>query len=79
MPATPTSLYNPSWESERLALKYGKHGPEVAGLLSLDFATYSKGNLYTTETYRGQRLQKFQFKGVAAVAKRNQGVVWPKR
>jgi DNA-binding beta-propeller fold protein YncE len=41
-------------------------------------ATDSKGNLYTTETYRGQRLQKFNFKGLAAVTKKDQGVVWPK-
>ena len=41
-------------------------------------ATDSKGNIYTTETYRGQRLQKFLFKGIAAVAKKDQGVVWPK-
>jgi DNA-binding beta-propeller fold protein YncE len=41
-------------------------------------ATDSKGNIFTTETYRGQRLQKFHFKGLAPVAKRNQGVVWPK-
>lgn len=42
-------------------------------------ATDSKGNIYTTETYRGQRLQKFSYKGLAPVAKKNQGVVWPKR
>jgi DNA-binding beta-propeller fold protein YncE len=42
-------------------------------------ATDSKGNIYTTETYRGQRLQKFAYKGLAPVAKKNQGVVWPKR
>jgi hypothetical protein len=40
-------------------------------------AADSKGNLYTTETYRGQRVQKFVYKGVAAVAKKDQGVVWP--
>jgi len=39
----------------------------------------SKGNLYTTETYRGQRLQKFVFKGLAPVTKQNQGTVWPTR
>ena len=38
--------------------------------------TDSKGNLYTTETYEGKRLQKFVFKGVGTVP-RNQGVVWP--
>lgn len=41
-------------------------------------ATDSKGNIYTTETYRGQRVQKFHFKGIAAVTKRDQGVPWPK-
>ena len=41
-------------------------------------ATDSKGNLYTTETYEGKRVQKFVYKGVGAVAA-NQGVVWPNR
>jgi len=40
-------------------------------------AVDSKGNIYTTETYRGQRLQKFVFKGVAPVTTPNQGTVWP--
>jgi DNA-binding beta-propeller fold protein YncE len=40
-------------------------------------ATDSKGNVYTTETYRGQRVQKFVFKGVGPVTKQNQGTVWP--
>jgi DNA-binding beta-propeller fold protein YncE len=39
--------------------------------------TDSKGNIFTTETYRGQRLQKFLYKGLAPVAKKDQGVVWP--
>ena len=41
-------------------------------------ATDSKGNIYTTETYRGQRIQKFVYKGLAPVAKKDQGAVWPK-
>jgi DNA-binding beta-propeller fold protein YncE len=41
-------------------------------------AADSKGNIYTTETYRGQRVQKFVYKGLAAVTKKDQGVVWPK-
>jgi hypothetical protein len=40
-------------------------------------ATDSKGNLYTTETYRGQRVQKFVYRGVTPVMKKDQGVVWP--
>jgi DNA-binding beta-propeller fold protein YncE len=42
-------------------------------------ATDSKGNVYTTETYRGQRVQKFVYKGLAPVTKQNQGTVWPTR
>ena len=55
----------------------GRQPGEFYGVHSL--ATDSKGNLYTTETYRGQRVQKFVFKGLAAVTKKDQGVVWPAR
>ena len=40
-------------------------------------ATDSKGNIYTTETYRGQRLQKFHNMGIGPIAKKDQGAVWP--
>src|SRR5690349_14866972 len=42
-------------------------------------AADSKGNIFTTETYRGQRVQKFIYKGMAPVTKKDQGVVWPKK
>ena len=41
-------------------------------------ATDSKGNIFTTETYEGKRIQKFAYMGLGRVP-RNQGVVWPKR
>ena len=41
-------------------------------------ATDSKGNIYTTETYEGKRVQKFVHKGMAPVTKMNQGPPWPK-
>jgi DNA-binding beta-propeller fold protein YncE len=41
-------------------------------------ATDSKGNIYTTETYEGKRVQKFLFRGIGQVPAR-QGVVWPVR
>jgi DNA-binding beta-propeller fold protein YncE len=41
-------------------------------------ATDSKGNIYTTETYRGQRVQKFLYKGIGPVAQLDQGAPWPK-
>ena len=42
-------------------------------------ATDSKGNVYTTETYEGKRVQRFLFKGVGPVTSQNQGAqgVWP--
>jgi DNA-binding beta-propeller fold protein YncE len=41
-------------------------------------ATDSKGNIYVTETYRGQRVQKFVYKGLGPVTKEDQGVLWPR-
>jgi len=38
----------------------------------------SKGNLFTTETYRGQRIQKWDYKGVGTVTSEHQGILWPK-
>jgi hypothetical protein len=42
-------------------------------------ATDSKGNIFTTETYEGKRVQKFVYRGLRRVTAKNQGVVWPKR
>jgi DNA-binding beta-propeller fold protein YncE len=55
----------------------GRQPGEFYGVHSI--ATDSKGNIFTTETYRGQRVQKFLYKGLAAVTKTDQGVVWPKK
>jgi hypothetical protein len=41
-------------------------------------ATDSKGNIFTTETYEGKRIQKFVAKGIGSVPK-VQGVVWPRK
>jgi DNA-binding beta-propeller fold protein YncE len=46
-------------------------------------AVDSKGNIYTTETYEGSRLQRFIFKGMGPVpagaeGEKSQGVLWPK-
>ncbi len=55
----------------------GRQPGEFYGVHSI--ATDSKGNIFTTETYRGQRVQKFLYKGLAAVTKTDQGAVWPKK
>jgi DNA-binding beta-propeller fold protein YncE len=54
----------------------GRQPGEFYGVHSI--AVDSKGNIYTTETYRGQRVQKFTYKGLGPVTKKDQGVVWPK-
>ena len=53
----------------------GRIPGEFYGVHSI--ATDSKGNLYTTETYQGQRIQKFVYKGLMPVEKKDQGVAWP--
>ena len=55
----------------------GRQPGEFYGVHSI--ATDSKGNIYTTETYRGQRVQRFIYKGLAPVTTKDQGVLWPKK
>ena len=40
-------------------------------------STDSKGNIYTTETYEGKRVQKFTYKGMGPVTVMDQGTPWP--
>lgn len=42
-----------------------------------NIATDSKGNIYTTETYEGKRLQKFTYMGMGPVTVMDQGTPWP--
>ena len=59
---------------------FGKGGHYPGEWYSLhNIATDSKGNLYTTETYEGKRVQKFNYKGIAATTAANKGVLWPAR
>ena len=53
----------------------GRQPGQFVGVHSI--ATDSRGNIYTTETYEGKRLQKFVFVGIGRVRERDQGVVWP--
>lgn len=55
----------------------GRQPGQFYGVHSI--ATDSKGNVYTTETYEGKRVQRFIFKGVGTVTAGRQGVLWPKR
>jgi len=53
----------------------GRYPGQFFGVHSI--AIDSKGNLYTTETYEGKRLQKFVYKGLGNVP-RTQGPAWPR-
>jgi DNA-binding beta-propeller fold protein YncE len=55
----------------------GRQPGQFYGVHSI--AVDSKGNIYTTETWEGKRLQKFVFKGIGRVSAPHQGVVWPQQ
>ena len=66
-------------ESLQILTSFGDGGRQPGQFFAVhSIATDSKGNVYTTETYEGRRLQKFVYKGLAPVTKMDQGTVWPK-
>ncbi len=66
-------------QSMEILTSFGDGGRQPGQFFAVhSIATDSKGNIFTTETYEGRRLQKFVFKGVGPVARKDQGTVWPK-
>ncbi len=70
------------WVIERASMEIltsfgdgGRQPGQFYGVHSI--ATDSRGNIYTTETYEGKRVQKFVYMGMAPVTTPDQGVVWP--
>ena len=55
----------------------GRQPGEFYGVHSI--AVNSKGNIYTTETFEGKRLQQFNYKGLGKVPAGDMGTMWPKR
>ena len=65
-------------QSLEVLTSFGDGGRQPGQFFAVhSIATDSKGNIFTTETYEGRRLQKFVFRGVGPVAKKDQGTVWP--
>jgi len=61
----------------RILTSFGDGGRQPGQFFGVhSIATDSKGNIYTTETYEGKRLQKFVYKGLGPVTP-EQGVPWP--
>jgi hypothetical protein len=66
-------------QSLEIITQFGDGGRQPGQWFAVhSIATDSKGNIYTTETYEGKRIQKFVYKGIATVGQ-EQGVVWPKK
>jgi DNA-binding beta-propeller fold protein YncE len=66
-------------ETLEILTMFGDGGRQPGQFFAVhSIATDSAGNIYTTETYEGRRLQKFVYKGIGQVP-RVQGVVWPGR
>jgi len=67
-------------QSLAILTSFGDGGRQPGQFFAVhSIATDSKGNIYTTETYEGKRVQKFAYKGLGSVSRANQGVLWPKR
>jgi len=67
-------------QSLEILTSFGDGGRQPGQFFAVhSIATDSRGNIYTTETYEGKRVQKFVYKGLAPVTRQNQGVVWPHR
>ncbi len=65
-------------ETLELLTSFGDGGRQTGAFYGVhSIATDSQGNIYTTETYEGKRLQKFVYKGMGPVTALDQGVVWP--
>jgi len=66
-------------ESLEILTTFGDGGRQPGQFYAVhSIATDSRGNVYTTETYEGKRVQKFVFQGMGRVEQgTHQGVVWP--
>jgi hypothetical protein len=71
-------IYVMDRQSLEILTQFGGGGRQPGQWFAVhSIATDSKGNIFTTETYEGKRIQKFVAKGIGAVP-RVQGVPWPK-
>jgi len=71
-------IYVMDRESLQILTTFGDGGRQPGQFFAVhSIATDSKGNIFTTETYEGRRVQKFVYKGLAPVTRFDQGTVWP--
>ncbi len=66
-------------ESLEILTTFGDGGRQPGLFFAVhSIATDSRGNIFTTETYEGKRVQKFVYKGMGLVTEMNQGAPWPR-
>ena len=71
-------LHHRSRKSMQILTSFGDGGRQPGQFFGVhSIATDSQGNIYTTETYEGKRVQKFVYRGLAPIDSAYQGVVWP--
>ena len=67
-------------QSLEILTMFGDGGRQPGQFFAVhSIATDSRGNIFTTETYEGKRVQRFVYKGVRPVTRRDQGTPWPSR
>jgi sugar lactone lactonase YvrE len=68
-------------QSLEILTSFGDGGRQPGQFFAVhSIATDSDGNIYTTETYEGKRVQKFVYRGLGRVERgQHQGVAWPGR
>ena len=65
-------------ESLEVLTSFGDGGRQPGLFFAVhSIATDSQGNIYTTETYEGKRVQKFVYMGIGEVPAGDQGAPWP--
>ena len=65
-------------ESMEVLYSFGDGGRQPGLFFAVhSIATDSQGNIFTTETYEGKRVQKFIYRGMGPVTAKNQGAPWP--
>jgi DNA-binding beta-propeller fold protein YncE len=65
-------------ESMEVLTSFGGGGRQPGQFFGVhSIAVDSQGNIYTTETYEGKRIQKFVYRGLAPIPGESQGALWP--
>lgn len=64
-------------DSLEILTSFGDGGRQPGQFFAVhSIATDSRGNIFTTETYEGKRVQKFKYKGLKKINDENQGTPW---